>query len=84
MTEIEIRTYVESDLDAVVDLWRESGLVVPWNDPAKDIRRKLSTQPDMFLVGLFNIRLVGTVMAGYDGHRGWINYLAVASDSRRS
>ena len=84
MTEIEIRTYVESDQDAVVDLWRECGLVVPWNDPVKDIRRKLSTQSDMFLVGLLNTRLGGTVMAGYEGHRGWINYLAVASDSRHS
>jgi ribosomal protein S18 acetylase RimI-like enzyme len=84
MTEIEIRTYVESDQDEVVDLWRECGLVVPWNDPEKDIRRKLSTQPDMFLVGMLNTRLVGTVMAGYEGHRGWINYLAVASDSRHS
>ena len=55
MTEIEIRIYVDSDQDAVVDLWRECGLVVPWNDPVKDIRRnKLSTQPDMFLVGLLN------------------------------
>ena len=84
MTEIEIRTYAESDQDAVADLWQERGLVVTWNDPVKDIRRKLSVQPDMFLVGLINTRLVGTVMAGYEGHRGWINYLAVASDSRHN
>ncbi len=82
MSDLEIRSYTESDQGAVVDLWRHCGLVVPQNDPVKDIRRKLSTQPDMFLVGLMGTRIVGTVMAGYDGHRGWINYLAVAPDCR--
>ena len=52
--------------------------MVPWNDPNKDIRRKLSVQGEMFLVGLLGSELVATVMAGYEGHRGWINYLAVA------
>ena len=59
-------------------------MVVPWNDPVKDIRRKLTIQRDMFLVGLTGNRLVGTVMAGYEGHRGWINYLAVAPDCQKS
>ena len=84
MPDVEIRSYVESDQDAVVDLWRDSGLTVPWNDPVKDIRRKLRVQPDMFLVGLLGPRIAGTVMVGYEGHRGWINYLAVASDCRKS
>ena len=73
-----IRPYQESDEDAVVRLWRDCGLVVPWNDPHKDIRRKLSVQRDMFLVGLVEDRVVAAVMAGYEGHRGWINYLAVS------
>ena len=77
-----IRAYQETDEDAVVELWRECGLVVPWNDPRKDLRRKLSVQRDMFLVGLVGSDLVATVMAGYEGHRGWINYLAVAVDSQ--
>lgn len=84
MLDVQIRSYVESDQDAVVDLWRDSGLVVPQNDPVKDIRRKLRIQPDMFLVGLLGPRIAGTVMVGYEGHRGWINYLAVASDCRNS
>ena len=50
----------------------------------KDIRRKLSIQRDMFLVGLVGTKLVATVMAGYEGHRGWISYLAVAVGSRES
>ena len=50
-TEVEIRAYRESDQDAVVALWRECGLVVPWNDPLPDIHRKLRFQREMFLVG---------------------------------
>lgn len=84
MTELEIRSYQESDQAAVVQLWRDCGLVVRWNDPAKDIHRKLAVQRDMFLVGLLGSRLVAAVMAGYQGHRGWINYLAVAPDCRKS
>ena len=67
----------------MVALWRESGLVRPWNDPAKDIHRKLRVQRDLFLVGTVDRRLVATVMAGYEGHRGWINYLAVAKECRK-
>ena len=82
MAELVIRAYQETDEGAVVELWRECGLVVPWNDPRKDIRHKLSVQRDMFLVGLVGSDPAATVMAGYEGHRGWINYLAVAVDSR--
>ncbi|MFQ6029537.1 MAG: GNAT family acetyltransferase [Dehalococcoidia bacterium] len=81
---MEIRSYRESDQEAVVQLWRDCGLVVPQNDPVKDIHRKLRVQRDMFLVGLEGSRLIAAVMAGYEGHRGWINYLAVAPDCRRS
>ena len=70
MADLEIRSYRESDEKAVVQLWRDCGLVVPRNDPVKDIHRKLGVQADMFLVALRGRRLVGTVMAGYEGHRG--------------
>ena len=83
MTTLQIRAYRESDQDAVVALWRECGLVRPWNDPVKDIHRKLRLQRDLFLVGMLDGRLVATVMAGYEGHRGWINYLAVAREGRK-
>lgn len=79
----EIRAYRASDEESVIQLWRDCHLVVPWNDPHKDIQRKLKVQSDLFLVGLVETRLVAAVMAGYDGHRGWINYLAVATDLRR-
>jgi ribosomal protein S18 acetylase RimI-like enzyme len=58
--------------------------VRPWNDPRKDIQRKVRVGRQMFLVALDGPELIGTVMAGYEGHRGWINYLAVRADRRRS
>lgn len=79
---MEIRPYLASDGPAVVRLWTDCGLVRAWNDPHKDIQRKLSVQPELFLVGLLGEGLVATVMAGFDGHRGWVNYLAVAEKHR--
>jgi ribosomal protein S18 acetylase RimI-like enzyme len=80
---VEMRPYVASDDAAVVRLWSDCGLVRSWNDPHKDIQRKLSVQPELFLVGVLDGRIVATVMAGFDGHRGWVNYLAVAEKHRR-
>ena len=72
-----IRSYRKSDKKEVILLWQECGLVVPWNDPQRDIERKLSVQPELFLIGLLNEGIISTAMAGYDGHRGWVYYLAV-------
>jgi len=79
----EIRPFQPSDEAAVVQLWKDCNLVVPWNDPLRDIRRKLRVQPELFLVGFISAELAATVMAGYEGHRGWLNYLAVAPRLRR-
>ena len=73
---MEIRPFQLSDESAVIDLWRRCDLVRPQNDPAKDIRRKLAVQPQLFLVAVMDEQIIGSVMAGYEGHRGWINYLA--------
>ena len=81
---MEIRPFQPSDEASVVRLWTDCGLAVPWNDPHRDIRRKLDVQPELFLVGLSGGRIIATVMAGYDGHRGWINYLAVHPDHRHT
>ena len=78
-----IRPFQHSDQDAVIQLWHDCGLVVPWNDPAIDIRLKMTFQPDLFFVGLLAGNRVATCMVGYEGHRGWINYLAVSADVRR-
>lgn len=78
-----IRAFRQGDEDAVVALWQACGLTRPWNDPGKDIARKLTVQPELFLVGELDGKLVATLMAGYEGHRGWVNYLAVAPEHRR-
>jgi ribosomal protein S18 acetylase RimI-like enzyme len=75
--EVTIRVFKSGDKKAVIRIWNECGLVVPLNDPSKDIRRKLKAQADLFLVAEDGEDVVGTVMGGYEGHRGWINYLAV-------
>lgn len=80
---MEIKAFEGKYEDDVIDLWRECGLVVPQNDPAKDIERKLKVDPDLFLIGLIDETIVATVMGGYEGHRGWINYLAVKPSQQR-
>lgn len=80
-----IRAFVEADTEGVVALWQNSGLTRPWNDPRRDIDRKMRVQPELFLVAaLPDDDVVGSVMAGYDGHRGWLHYLATSSAHRRA
>lgn len=74
---MKIRPFAEIDRQAVIELWRRCGLVVPWNDPDADIDRKLQVDPDLFVVGLNGNDLLASAMGGYDGHRGSIFYLAV-------
>lgn len=81
---MKIRPFVLADEDAVIALWQSCDLLRPWNDPRKDIRRKLTTQPELFLVGEVEGLVIAAVMAGFDGHRGWVNYLAVAPEHRKS
>jgi len=80
---VEIRAFKPADEAAVIDIWTRCDLIRPWNDPVKDIRRKLAVRPDLFLVGVVEKQIVGTIMAGYDGHRGWLNYLAVLPEFQR-
>lgn len=80
---MKIRAYDEQDKNEVISLWDECGLVVPQNDPVKDIERKLKVDPDLFLVGTDEGSIIATVMGGYEGHRGWINYLAVKPVEQR-
>lgn len=82
-THLTIRPYQEQDENSVIQLWHDCKLVVPWNDPRQDIQLKLQVQPELFLVGLVDAQVVATLMAGYEGHRGWLNYLAVAPAYQR-
>ena len=75
-----IRPFKEGDEEALVSLWNMCKLTVPWNNPYKDIARKLKVQSEFFLMGYLEDKLIASIMAGYDGHRGWINYFAVHPD----
>ncbi|MGM1016037.1 MAG: GNAT family acetyltransferase [Actinomycetota bacterium] len=93
-----LRPFERSDADEVVALWQAAELTRPWNDPYLDIERKLSVHPELFLVAVATAAeatgdegardsgsrapILGTVMAGYDGHRGWIYYLATSPQRR--
>ena len=73
----QINRYSPEYQNAVVDLWNKCNLIVPHNDPIEDIQKKLDFQPELFFIALLSGRLIGSIMVGYEGHRGWINYLAV-------
>lgn len=80
---MHIRSFRLTDETAVIALWQRCELTRPWNDPHKDIQRKLKVQPELFLLGEIDDKVVASVMAGFDGHRGWVNYLAVCPTQRR-
>ncbi|UCD97085.1 MAG: GNAT family acetyltransferase [Candidatus Bathyarchaeota archaeon] len=79
----KINKYNKKHQGAIVDLWEECGLVVPQNDPIEDIRRKVNFQPELLFVAVLDGQLIGSVMVGYEGHRGWLNYLAVHPSFQR-
>ena len=83
MNKLHIRPFQSVDEDAVIALWHACGLVVPQNNPKRDIARKLRVNAEWFLVGELDGAVIGTCLAGYEGHRGWINYLAVHPDQQR-
>lgn len=81
---MDIRPFEEKDSEAVAGLWGEVFPDAPsWNDPRRDIERKLGVQRELFFVACESGRVVGTAMAGYDGHRGWVYYVAVSPEHRR-
>lgn len=79
---MEIRDLTLSEADHAAALWEEAGLVRAWNDPHADITAALACPTSTILAARDGDRVVGTVMAGYDGHRGWLYYVAVANDHR--
>jgi ribosomal protein S18 acetylase RimI-like enzyme len=81
---VRIRPFRPADEAAVVALWQACGLTRPWNDPHQDIVTKLTTQPELFLVGMVQETLMASAMIGFDGHRGWVYYLAVDPAHQRA
>jgi ribosomal protein S18 acetylase RimI-like enzyme len=80
---MQIRAFQTEDEAAVVALWQACELTRPWNDPHKDIARKLTVQPELFVVGIKGGELIASAMFGFEGHRGWVNYLAVSPAHQR-
>jgi ribosomal protein S18 acetylase RimI-like enzyme len=80
---LNIRAFSPADESAVIELWQRCGLLRPWNNPHRDIERKLKINPELFRVGLIDGQIVAAGMGGYEGHRGWVNYLAVDPTYRR-
>jgi ribosomal protein S18 acetylase RimI-like enzyme len=81
---MKIRTFDESDTADVVALWSSVfGYPQPHNDPLSAIRRKLAVERELFFIAALDSRFCGTVMGGYDGHRGWGYSLAVAEPFRQ-
>lgn len=80
-----ITPYQHEHFSGVESLWQEAfpndG---PWNAAAIAIPEKLGFQPDLMLVALDGVKVIGSVMAGYDGHRGWISRIAVLKSRRNS
>jgi ribosomal protein S18 acetylase RimI-like enzyme len=74
---MKIRKYKSKDKAELIQLWKECKLSNSKNDPEKDINRKLKSGSGSILIGVEDGAIVASAMVGYEGHRGWINYLAV-------
>jgi ribosomal protein S18 acetylase RimI-like enzyme len=72
-----IKPYKPENEKTVIELWQRCNLVRPQNDPKKDIERKMKVDPELFLVGIIDNKVVAAAMGGYDGHRGAVYYLGV-------
>ncbi|MFW1858659.1 GNAT family acetyltransferase [Acinetobacter defluvii] len=79
-----IRQYIDTDLEDIITLWEACDLTRPWNNPEIDIFRKIAQKDGLFLLAVKDEQLIATVMGGYDGHRGWVNYLAVHPHYQRN
>lgn len=83
MHRAKIESALPADAAVVVALWRACGLTRPWNDPEADFAVALNGAGSAVLVARGPRGIAGSVMAGFDGHRGWVYYLAVAPGARR-
>jgi ribosomal protein S18 acetylase RimI-like enzyme len=81
---MDIEPIGDADIEAVVALWDSCGLLRPWNDPRRDIALARAAADADVLVGRLDGAIVAAAMVGFDGHRGWIYYLAVEPDTQRS
>jgi ribosomal protein S18 acetylase RimI-like enzyme len=78
--DIDIRAVEDDEIEPLVELWRRSGLLRPWNDPYKDLAFARSHETSIVLVAVDGAAIVGSAMVGQDGHRGWVYYVAAEPD----
>jgi len=78
-----IREFKIDDYLIVADLWQAAGLILRPGDELEDVKLKLQRDPDLFLVAEQDDTIVGSVIGGWDGRRGWIYHLAVKPDHQR-
>ena len=83
MNKYNITIFEDKHRTQVIDLWKKCNLIKSWNDPNKDIDRKLKVNDSLFLIVEFNKVIIGSAMIGYDGHRGSLYYLAVDPKHQR-
>ena len=80
---MQVAELIETDTDLVVALWQRCDLTRPWNDPIADIAHSRRATDSIVLIGREAGSIIASVMVGFDGHRGWVYYLAVDLASRR-
>ncbi|MCA5892606.1 GNAT family acetyltransferase [Isoptericola sp. NEAU-Y5] len=83
-TTVDFRDIADADVEQVVSLWETCGLTRPWNDPRLDVADARANPTSTVLVGVLGDEVLATAMVGYDGHRGWLYYLAVSPGAQRS
>jgi ribosomal protein S18 acetylase RimI-like enzyme len=83
---IEIKLYDnKTHRSQVIDIWASIfNYQAPRNKPSLIVDKKFAVNDDLFFIAVENGVIVGTIMAGYDGHRGWIYSLAVIPEKRRA
>jgi ribosomal protein S18 acetylase RimI-like enzyme len=81
---MRIREFKLADYEKVVEVWKESGIILRPGDGREGVELKLQRDPDLFLVAEDEQQILGVVLGAWDGRRGWINHLAVRSTHRRS
>ena len=80
---MKIREFNIDDYPIVRDLWQAAGLILRPGDELEDAKLKLQRDSDLFLVAELEDMIVGSVIGGWDGRRGWIYHLAVEPEHQR-
>jgi len=80
---LRVRKFQIEDYEHVIDLWKAAGIIIRPGDDLEGIKTKLERDADLFLVAENGGQVIGTVLGGWDGRRGWIYHLAVRPDHRR-